>query len=111
MKSVTKEQLKSLIVSEHYFTAAQGYARSVSDNWNNDPYPAASPDVLDRLTFCVLVLKNGFSVTGESCCADPAKYDQTIGEQLAYENAFDKLWLLEGYLLRQQMYKQEEVAK
>ena len=53
------------------------------------------------LTVCVLTLKNGFTVTGESACASPENYDQEIGEKIAFENARDKICVLEGYLLKE----------
>ncbi len=53
------------------------------------------------LTVCVLTLRNGFTVTGESACASPENYDQAIGERIAFDNAREKVWLLEGYLLRE----------
>lgn len=49
------------------------------------------------VTICALTLRSGFVVTGESACLDPAGFDAAIGEQIAYENAFEKLWQLEGY--------------
>lgn len=58
----------------------------------------------DVLTVCVLTLKNGFTVTGESACASPENYDQGIGEKIAFENAQEKIWLLEGYLLKEVLY-------
>jgi hypothetical protein len=51
------------------------------------------------LTICVLTLRNGFNVTGESACVDPTNYNREIGDSIAYRNAFDKIWLLEGYAL------------
>lgn len=56
------------------------------------------------LTVCVLTLRNGFTVTGESACASPENYNQEIGEKVARENAFDKIWVLEGYLLKQLLW-------
>jgi hypothetical protein len=58
----------------------------------------------DLLTICVLTLTNGFTVTGESACASPENYDRHVGETYAYEDAFKKLWPLEGYLLKQRLY-------
>jgi len=58
----------------------------------------------DVLTVCVLTLRNGFTVTGESACASPENYNQEIGEKIAKENATDKVWMLEGYLLKQRIY-------
>jgi hypothetical protein len=57
------------------------------------------------LTLCVLTMENGFNVTGESACADPANFNKQTGEMIAYDNAFEKLWQLEGYLLKQKMFE------
>ena len=43
---------------------------------------------------CVLTLLNSYTVTGESSCIDPFAFDQSVGEKIAYENAFDKLWAI-----------------
>ena len=51
------------------------------------------------LTICVLTLKNGFNVVGESACVNPLNFDPLIGMTLAHENAKNKIWALEGYLL------------
>lgn len=63
------------------------------------------------LTICVLVLRNGFTVTGESACADPANFNAEIGNRIARENAKEKIWALEGYLLRQRLWEAEQAAK
>jgi hypothetical protein len=62
------------------------------------------------LTVCCLTLRNGFTVTGESACASPANFDQEIGERVALANAKQKVWALEGYLLKQKMYEAEVFA-
>lgn len=56
-----------------------------------------------QLTVCCLTLKNGYTVTGESACASPENYDKDIGEKIAFENARNKIWALEGYLLKQKL--------
>jgi hypothetical protein len=58
------------------------------------------------MTICVITMVNGFSVTGESACVDPNEYNKERGEEIAYENAFEKLWPLEGYLLKERLYQQ-----
>lgn len=67
------------------------------------------------VTICNLILENGFSVRGESACVDHDNFDEKIGETLAYENAFNKIWQLEGYLMKQRMSenqnKVEQIAK
>lgn len=59
----------------------------------------------DVLTVCVLTLMNGFTVTGESACASPENYNEEIGNKVAFENAREKIWMLEGYLLKEKLYQ------
>ena len=59
----------------------------------------------DVLTVCVLTLQNGYTVTGESACASPENYNKEIVEKIAFDNARDKIWALEGYLLKQKLFK------
>lgn len=51
-------------------------------------------------TVCLLTLKNGYTVCGESACASPENFNAEIGRKIARENARNKIWALEGYLLR-----------
>lgn len=60
------------------------------------------------LTVCVLTLQNGFTVTGESACASPENFNKEIGERIAKENAVDKIWALEGYLLKERLHNQQQ---
>ncbi|MDI6619917.1 Gp49 family protein [Acinetobacter junii] len=62
-----------------------------------------APLPLQTLTFCILTLENGFTVTGESACASPENFDAEIGKKIAYDNARNKIWLLEGYLLKEKL--------
>ena len=55
------------------------------------------------LTVCAMTLRNGFIVTGESAAASPANFDQAIGRKIARENARNKVWAFEGYLLRERL--------
>ena len=57
-----------------------------------------------QLTICCLTLKNGFTVTGESACASPENFNKEIGEKVAFDNARNKIWALEGYLLKQKLF-------
>lgn len=100
---ITKEHIDSLIVREHYFMASEAAGLSPVGGLDHIPPRPASP--LDLLTFCVLELKNGFTVTGESACVSPTNFDDVIGRQIARRNAYDKIWLLEGYLLKEQLSK------
>lgn len=87
---VTPVDVRANIVSEHYFTAAQGDRMAVNDAATGDVV-RATPKPLNLLTFCVLVLRNGFTVTGESACASPENFDAEIGRSIAYENAVNKI--------------------
>lgn len=98
---VTPADLEAVIASEHYFTAAQGVAghdMCAEDADGVTGLTTSSP--LHLLTFCVLILKNGFTVTGESACASPENFDKEIGRRVARENAKQKLWPLLGYELK-----------
>lgn len=56
------------------------------------------------VTICCMKLKNGFSVIGESHCVSPDNFNEEIGEKIAAENAREKVWELEGYLLKQRLH-------
>lgn len=58
------------------------------------------------LTVCALTLKNGFHVVGESAAASAANFDADLGRKIARDNARNKIWALEGYLLRSQLKAQ-----
>lgn len=61
--------------------------------------------VFDNTTFtsCLLTLKNGYTVLGESACASPENFNAAIGRKIARANAVNKIWALEGYLLRESL--------
>lgn len=83
--------------------------------------PRLTPDLIDAaivseqyhvfpgttMTVAALTLRNGFIVTGESAAASPANFDQAIGRKIARENARNKIWPLEGYLLREKLFSAE----
>jgi len=77
---VTPEHLESVIVSEQYH-------------------------VFENTTFtsCLLTLENGYTVLGESACASPENFNAELGRKIARSNAVNKIWSLEGYLLRQRL--------
>ena len=53
------------------------------------------------LTVCCLILRNGFTVVGESACVDPNNFDVELGRKIARSKAREKIWPLEGYALRE----------
>lgn len=94
---ITPAEIEANIASEHYFTAANGLDGTPAD------CSMAAYDVLKLLTFCVLVLKNGFTVTGEGACASPENFDAEIGQKVARQNAVAKIWPLMGYELKSKL--------
>lgn len=61
------------------------------------------------LTVCCLTLMNGFTVTGESACASPDNFNADLGRKIAFANARNKIWALEGYLLKNRLAQQANV--
>lgn len=99
---ITPADIKANISSEHYFTALDG----VDGHFRGGPEAQGVQNAqsLGLLTFCVLVLRNGFTVTGESACASPENFDAEIGRKIARQNAEQKIWPLMGYELRQRLH-------
>lgn len=93
---ITPTDIEDNIVEEHYFTAAD----AVLDDFLGD---GDHTGPLGLLTFCVLVLQNGFTVTGESACASPENFDAAIGRKIARANAVNKIWPLMGYQLKERL--------
>lgn len=98
---VTPGDLEANIASEHYFTAAQGASHHQAHNPRN--FGDIGIPSLGLLTICVLVLRNGFTVTGESACASPENFNAEIGRKVARQNAISKVWPLMGYALKEKM--------
>lgn len=57
------------------------------------------------LTICTLILKNGFTVTGESAAASPANFDRDLGRKISFTNARNKIWGFAGYELRNRLHQ------
>jgi N4 Gp49/Sf6 Gp66 family protein len=89
---ISPAQIEASIIGEYYPTRL---------------HSAEHPSIA-CLTICVLVLKNGFTVTGESACASPENFDAELGRKIARANAVAKIWPLEGYLLKQRLHDQQE---
>jgi len=82
-----------VVQAENYFTAAEA-ALALGQ--------PVTPS-MELLTLCVLTLRNGFTVTGESACASPENFNAELGRTIARRNAVEKIWMLEGYLLRERL--------
>ena len=79
---VTQERLEEVIQSEQYHV-----------------FPGTT------FTACLLTLSNGYTVLGESACASPENFNADFGRKIARENAKNKIWQLEGYLLKQKIHE------
>lgn len=105
---ITPEDVESAIDTEHYFTADDGVSGAAEAGRQEiRGYPSSVIKdyelPLSLLTFCVLVLRNGFTVTGESACASPENFDAEIGRKIARANAVQKILPLMGYELRSKL--------
>ena len=105
---ITPDDIKANIASEHYFTGTEGIvgAECIRQIRGENVAAEFAHPALGLLTFCVLVLRNGFTVTGESACASPENFNAEIGRRIARENAVAKVWPLMGYELRSKLATQ-----
>ena len=104
---VTPQDIEANIASEVFFTAEHGVEGAIASGQlharYHDEHHGNGP--LGLLTFCVLVLRNGFTVTGESACASPENFDAELGRKIARANAVNKIWPLLGYALKQKLHE------
>lgn len=96
---ITPQDILDNIAEEYYFTADDGVMGSNTKTNIGPGYGS-----LSLLTFCVLVLNNGFTVTGESACVSAENFDAEIGRKIAKQNAMQKIWPLLGYCLREKLH-------
>ena len=101
---ITPADIEANIIAEHYFDAFMASAHGTAKYY--DGFEDCHVDALRLLTFCVLTLKNGFMVTGESACASPENFDAEIGKAIARQNAVNKIWTLMGYALKEKLSNQ-----
>jgi hypothetical protein len=106
---VTPADIEANISGEFYFTADEGIKGAAMGNGGYiAPHCVRHDDMradlyTPLLTFCVLVLKNGFTVTGESACASPENFNAELGRKIARQNAIAKVWPLMGYALKERL--------
>lgn len=91
---MTPSGIEAVICAENYVQPAK---------WTDAPVT----DGMKCLTICILTLRNGFTVTGESACASPENFDEELGKKIARDKAREKIWPLEGYRLREQLFQEE----
>lgn len=83
---ITPDQIDALIVDESYTILPSG-----------------------RVMVCELILKNGFSVRGESSCVSKENFDKDVGILISRRNAVNQIWQLEAYLLQQKLHEEKEL--
>jgi hypothetical protein len=91
---ITMQDIEDNIFEEYYILG--------SDHISNKECVQYAPQ-LDLMTFCVLILRNGFAVTGESHCISKQNFNAEIGRKVARDNAIEKIWPLMGYALKEQI--------
>ena len=79
---ITPQHIDSLITGEEYVILTSG-----------------------KVIVCELSLINGFTVRGEAAVVSKANFNEEIGMKISRENARNKIWELEGYLLQQRLYE------
>lgn len=99
---VTPDAIEAEIDGEYYFTAEQGVQKAFAEQDELTRLTGMHGE-LRLLTFCVLHLRNGFTVTGESACASPENFNAEIGRKIARQNAVQKVWPLLGFRLRDKL--------
>ncbi len=100
MNRVSPEDVEQEIRTEAYFTAYDGAVGA-----NLDIASEQDKMSLSLVTFCVLVLKNGFTVTGESSCVDPRVCDAAVGRQAARQSAMRKIASLLAFAMTDTLNK------
>lgn len=103
---VTLEDIHDAIESEHYFSAWDGVHGNSGDDSANLSQSASL--ALSLPTFCVLVLKNGYTVTGKSACVSAENFDANMGRKYAHEDAIEACWPLFGFALKDRLHRNED---
>jgi hypothetical protein len=101
---IALSDVEAAIKNCYFFTAKQGVDGSPTQD-----VQAGDATALGLFTICVITLKNGFVVTGESACASPENYNKEIGEEIAKRNATSKIWGHMGFALRDRLHREQEM--
>lgn len=99
--SLEIDEAKSAAVATHPRVTLESMEAKIADEAYIQPHGTC-------LTLCLLVMRNGFYVVGESAPASPENFNAELGKQFARDNAIRQLWKLEGYALRDRLAAQME---
>ena len=81
--------------------AAMARAKEMADAIKAETYTTLPSG---KVMVCELTLRNGFTVRGEAAVVSKANFNEEVGRKISRENARNKVWELEGYLLQQRLY-------
>ena len=56
-------------------------------------------------TYVTIRMKNGFTLRESATCVDPENYNEEIGKEICLKKLEDKVWLLLGYQLQEELYQ------
>lgn len=101
VEEITVDKIEKMI-EEKGLTGQRITNKQINDSIIKSQYHVFGDTMV---TVCCLTLENGFNVIGSSACADPDNFDKKVGRTIAYDNARQEIWKLEGYLLKQRMYE------
>lgn len=93
---IAQADIDNAIVGEYYFTGAQAMESQGVIVGDRSP--------LHLITFCVLELRNGFTVTGQSAVVSRENFRADIGQKVARANAIQEMWPLMGYALKDRLF-------
>ena len=102
MTTVSKASIEAKIRGVYFINAGAAIKA------NDDGYTQRDLEELNLVTICIIILENGFKVEGTSACVDPKIYNEAVGRKEAYNNAFEKIWEKEGYLLKQKLFEESQ---
>lgn len=111
---ITPADIEANIASEHYFTAQHGVDGAMAAlglhqrHADTDTLAQAAThpayETLSRMTICVLILRNGFTVEGiNNGPVSAANFDAALGRKMARQKAIGQIWPLMGYELRSKL--------
>lgn len=109
MDKIEVDDIEREIAYEYYATGDL-FFRLITPIVGPAAFEADRPlESLRLTTICILVLRNGFKVVGDSACVSPVNFDAEKGRKIAREKAIQQLWPILGYSLREKLHEAARV--
>lgn len=106
---VTDEDGRTVVMSESSFESkyqqVEYSLEPVSIEGIQEKVVCESFGTEGRMVVCFLTFDNGFKTSGHSFCMLDDEFDEGLGQSVAYRNATEKLWEIEGYRRMQLAYE------